>query len=261
MNQFLKKPNTNFSDVRDGQMSMPLYFDVDLSTARSIAAGTAMRLEIAANSFYSDADTTNGGNATVHFQDISLATTSAPFFVSPGFIANVSFTQILIENVAQPGKRMRIIYGVDIDFQAGVNASIAIAGTVDVGNSIDEKIPVFDAGFTYGASYASITTLAANTPDTIFTPAANTNGAIVWQGSSLSGEGSALAPVFIAKNAAPVSVIDGDIISDYSSYNIGNSAMTKIPRPVKIPAGKGLYFICGGAETVAFRSCLYTLLP
>lgn len=124
MNPFLKAPSDDFAAVRDGRKSMPLWLDVDLSSARSIAAGTANVINIAGNSFYIDADTKNVGDARVHFQDATLNNASAPIYVSAGSIMTVPFTQILIENDAQPGKRLRILYGVDIDFRAGVNASI-----------------------------------------------------------------------------------------------------------------------------------------
>lgn len=124
MNPFLKAPSDDFAAVRDGRKSMPLWLDVDLSSARSIAAGTAQVINIAGNSFYIDADTENVGDARVHFQDATLNNASAPIYVSAGSIMTVPFTQILIENDAQPGKRLRILYGVDIDFRAGVNASI-----------------------------------------------------------------------------------------------------------------------------------------
>lgn len=124
MNPFLKAPSDDFAAVRDGRKSMPLWLDVDLSLARSIAAGNAMVINIAGNSFYIDADTETVGDARVHFQDATLNNASAPIYVSAGSIMTVPFTQILIENDAQPGKRLRILYGVDIDFRAGVNASI-----------------------------------------------------------------------------------------------------------------------------------------
>jgi len=67
------------------------------------------------------------GNGTVHFQDTNLQQSSAPIYVGPGFIAKVPFTQLLIENkTAQAGKKLRIVYGTDVDFTAGVNATIAV---------------------------------------------------------------------------------------------------------------------------------------
>lgn len=132
----LLAPTTDFEQVRDNRCSMPLWMDIDLSTQRLISDSTAMSINIAGNSFYIDADTSIVGNATVHFQDTNLGNASAPIYVNAGFIANVPFTQILVENTAQSGKRLRIFYGVDIDFQAGVNASINITGTVSNGSQV-----------------------------------------------------------------------------------------------------------------------------
>lgn len=264
MNQFLEAPNSNFSRVRDGRASMPLYYDVDLTVARSIAgtgANAALVLNLAANSVFIDADTTNTGNAVIHFQDTTLGNASAPMFVSPGFIANVPFTQLMIENLAQPGKRLRIFYGVDIDFQAGVNASIAIAGVVTVNNSLAQKLAMYDAGFDYTSSFKAFSTLAALTAEQIFAPGANTNGAIVWRADANGYSGGFAQAALIAKNAAPTTMIDGDVIA-YSAYQpTANQCRIDLQKPVKIAAGKGLYFISNTADTVASgRSCLYTLL-
>lgn len=257
MNQFLETPSTNFAKVRDGRASMPLWIDVDLTVARSIAgsgANAALTLNLAGNSFYIDQDTANVGTATVHFQDTNLGASSAPLFVSAGFIANVPFTQILIENLAQAGKRLRIFYGVDIDFQAGINASIAISGSVSVLNNPEIV--------NYGASYKSVTPLAANTPDTVFTAAANVNGAIIWDARFISRSNATVTPAFLAKASAPANNTDGDAILYPDIYNISvdNLMGGKLTSPIKIPAGKGLYYINGTAETVAQRSVLYTLL-
>lgn len=267
MNQFLEAPNSNFSRVRDGRASMPLYYDVDLTVARSIAgkgANAALVLNLAANSVFIDADTTNTGNAVIHFQDTTLGNASAPMFVSPGFIANVPFTQLLIENLAQPGKRLRIFYGVDIDFQAGVNASIAIAGVVTVNNSLAQKLAVYNAGFDYSTSYKSTTAMAINTPDTVFAPGANTNGAIVWSAEASSWSGSAIGHAFIAKTSAPANQLDGDVIVQSAFGYVSTLAISKLCNPVKIAAGKGLYFIANAAESAlpggTQRQVLYTLL-
>lgn len=249
MNPLLKTPSSDFAGIRDGRNSLPLYIDVDLTAARSIGSNSHLILNIAGNSFYSDADTTNGGNAVVHFQDTNLGNSSAPFFVSPGFIANVGFTQLLIENTAQAGKRVRIFYGVDIDFQAGVNASISIGGNVTV---IEPA---------YNGNFASNTALAANTPQTIVAPGANTNGVIVNFASMQSYSGAIGYCSLIAKNAAPANVLDGDVLLINSPpstvyYGILNQISSKI----RVPAGKGLYFISSVLETLGARCCTYTLL-
>ena len=255
----LKKPSTDFAAVRDGRQSMPLYIDVDLTTARSISGKNPLILNIAGNSFFTDADTTNGGNAIVHFQDTNLGNASAPFFVSPGFIANVGFTQLLIENTAQAGKRMRIFYGVDIDFQAGVNASIAITGSVSVTSLPNQRL-------TYTGSYKANTNAAANTAEQIFAPGSNVNGAILNAASIMSYASTGPTfPNLIAKTSAPANITDGDVLLSTDQMILAGSnyfSAASLKQPIFIDAGKGLYFIAGSAETSLWsnRSALYTLL-
>jgi hypothetical protein len=124
-------PSIDFESVRDQRRSMLLYYDVDLSVAHSFSAATPLVLPLIGNAFYVDADLTNIGNAVVRFQD-SVNAGSAPVYVSAGFIAKVPFTQVIIENVAQAGKRLRIFYGVDVDFTPGQTSQTAITGTVSV---------------------------------------------------------------------------------------------------------------------------------
>lgn len=263
----LEKPSNNFARVRDGRESMPLWMDIDLSTARSIAGtgvNAALSLNISGNSFFVDADTGNVGNAIIHFQDTSLGIASAPFYAAPGFVASVPFTQILIENAAQAGKRLRIFYGVDLDFRAGVNASV-ISGSVSISNQTPaQKIPVYQAGQTYGASFKAYSILAAATAEQVFSPASNVNGAIIHRANGQAWNAGAPLLALVAKNSAPASVSDGDVIAttnNFSTVTGGATALMKIETPINISAGKGLYFINIGADTTTMlRSVLYTLL-
>jgi len=122
-----QKPSIDLDAVRDGRRAPLLYLDIDLSTVQTLTNGNPVILPISGNSFYIDQDPSIVGNATVHFQDTNLGQSSAPIYVGPGFIAKVPFTQILIEcKTAQAGKKLRIVYGTDVDFTAGVNATIAV---------------------------------------------------------------------------------------------------------------------------------------
>ena len=114
----------------------------------------------------------------------------------------------------------------------------------------------------YSSSYKSNTNLAANTPETIFTPAQNTLGAWVWTFNFvhyLAAGGTAV----IAKTSAPASVIDGDVIlsSDTMAYNANYYESGSLKTPIFIPAGKGLYFINTALAVASMRSSLFTLLP
>jgi hypothetical protein len=135
-----QKPSTDMDAVRDGRRAPLLYVDIPLDTVQTIANGAPIILPISGNSFYIDQDTSIVGNAVVHFQDTNLQTASAPIYVGAGFIAKVPFTQILVEvKTAQAGKKLRIVYGTDVDFTAGVNATITISSQAAIANSADSQ--------------------------------------------------------------------------------------------------------------------------
>lgn len=154
----LRRPTTNFGEVRDNRRSTLFYLDIDL------ASGVDTTINAAGNSVYID-QLANSGNALVYFQDVN--TNATPISVSAGFIAQVPFTQLRVVAAAQPGKTLRILYGVDIDFTPGNAANVTVGGSVSVtGGNIDvDNLPANNGAFTQG--YATITTanavcLAAN---------------------------------------------------------------------------------------------------
>lgn len=250
-------PSTDFGAVIDGRRAPVLVYEVDLSTARTYGgtgANAALQLRITGNSLFID-QAADVGNATLVFegvQDNTAPQIRAAVFVQPGFVASVPFANLWIANSAQAGKKLRIFYGVDIDFIPSVNASVAVSGSV---NAVPYGMP-------YAASYKSITLLAANTPDQIFSPASNTNGAIIWTASA-SARNASVQAALIAKASAPATVIDGDVLSQQvgvPGFAAGDYAIN-INAPMFVAAGKGAYFIATGADTIcAGRSALYTLL-
>jgi len=128
-----QKPSIDLDAVRDGRRAPLLYLDIPLDTVQTIANGNPVILPLSGNSFYIDQDTSIVGNAVVHFQDTNLQQSSAPIYVGPGFIAKVPFTQILVEvKTAQAGKILRIVYGTDVDFTAGLNATISVTDQAPV---------------------------------------------------------------------------------------------------------------------------------
>lgn len=115
----------------------------------------------------------------------------------------------------------------------------------------------------YGSSYKSNTNLAANTPETLFTPAANVNGAVVFMAEYTHADaGLGVGFTFVAKTSAPTTIIDGDVLPMTGAMQGANGAggIRSLSKPVFIPAGKGLYAISTTAETVCLRSALYNLL-
>lgn len=111
--------------------------------------------------------------------------------------------------------------------------------------------------------YVSSAAVAANTPDTIFTPAANVNGAILLYAESTSlNTTSQIFPTFIAKMSAPVNVSDGEVIHRSQLAAFINTNFVEagcLQEPQFIPAGLGLYYIQSGPSTPT-RSCRFVLL-
>lgn len=115
------------------------------------------------------------------------------------------------------------------------------------------------------ANWKDGTTLALNTPVTVFAAGANPNGAILWTLEAWDFSGASLqTQAFIAKATAPVSPFDGEIIAQ--SHNTALSTGTtscavKRENPTRIGPGLGLYFISSIAGSGGcLRSCRYTLL-
>jgi hypothetical protein len=175
------------------------------------------------------------------------------------------FTRIRVTTTAPIDDLVTITIGNNVKV-----GSVVIAGQVSIAgnlNGINSAVRAVDDGQVYGASYRSIALLAANTPEVIFTPAANANGAIIHSAQFI--EVINVAPyaangAFLAKNAAPVSVTDGDAILSGDNVTTGASWQSvggSLKKAIKIPAGKGLYYISSQAQnTFASRSVLYTLL-
>lgn len=258
----LTQPSSDFNQSRSGLRSLAFYLDIDLATLRTktgTGANSPLIFPLAGNSFYVDANP-DSGNFRVTFQDTNSDQAATALYASPGTIFNLPFTQLLITNPAQAGKTARIVYGVDIDFQPGSIAQIALAGSVTL--SDPSKYPLISTG-----SFASIATLVANTPETVFSPASNVNGAIILSADSSEFDASFNNGGLIAKSSAPVSAVDGEMIMQTRS--IGAYATTNLfggntlNQPHQIAAGLGLYFIRTATLAAAngnMRSVRYKLL-
>lgn len=249
-----RRPTSDFGAVRTDFQTGPLMYELDLTTARSIGAGTVAILAIAGNALYVD-QAADVGNATLIFQDDSNIR-PARVYVAAGFNYRGPWTRLMIENTAQPGKMLRFFYGVDIDFQPGLNAQVQITGTV----------AVQEQGIAYAAGFASTAALAANTPQSVWTAAANVNGAILWRAGLMSNNTTPNLTLgaFICKAAAPAGVADGDVLMSTSARHQAQVALESSGgdqyATLRLAAGKRGDFIVSAAESSGYRSCLYTLL-
>lgn len=193
------------------------------------------------------------------------------FYLEQGEKASFSgqdFLTLTIYHLDASDQTIIISVGKDADIgSARFSGNVSISAPVDLSASTLaalENITIQNLGASYGASYRSVALLAANTPETIFTPAANVNGAILHSAQFYSQCGSGGAnTALLAKTSAPSSVTDGDGIlsADSAASQAGAPALTaSLQNPIRIPAGKGLYAISAILETVGSRSALYTLL-
>lgn len=245
-------PSTDFEAVRD-QLRIPyLFYELDLTSSRSIAAGTQLQLPLKGNCFYVDQNT-DVGVATVIFCDLSTTAKPGKVYVQPGFNAQIPFDYLTFEHTAQPGKVLRFFYGVDIDFKPGNNNSLTVSGVVSAQ----------DYGLDYGVSWTNVGATVANTPITILAPGSNVNG-VVLKAASINGR-NAGGPMcaIIAKSSAPATVVDGDVLLSPQNLSDGGIAGgAQLAQPLRVAAGKGLYFISTLALGAAANqeSALYTIL-
>lgn len=144
--------------------------------------------------------------------------------------------------------------------------NVSLLGAVSLDATALAAILNRNQGFTYGAAFRSTANVAANTAETVFTAAANVNGAIIHsiQMIALNGSG-AHQPTFLAKSTAPANVSDGEpILSPDFLQQISGivTAGASLKNAVKVPAGKGLFYINSAAESAGYssRSVLYTFL-
>ncbi len=257
----IDKPSIDFQPIRDQRRALPDHFDVDLSVARSFAAGTALILPaVSGNVFYIDQDPINTGTATVYFQDTTK--TATPVTCRSGSIFKIPFTGLAFENTAQAGKRLRVLYGVDIDFQPSMSADVNISGGVGINQGpapfYDDAAVLFNSGAALGIGGVA----------TVINPASNTNGVILWSYEEfffINVNGAHPTASLLAKATAPTTSLDGMILSAARNQSLtstsGSPCTVSLKRPLKIAAGLGVYFFNGtNAQAYAARTCAYSLL-
>ncbi len=112
-------------------------------------------------------------------------------------------------------------------------------------------------------NWQSIAAAAAGAPITVFLPAANVNGAIVWAASATEVNAALIHMTLLAKASAPAGLVDGEVIASSVVSAIGANMHSNIflPRPQRIAAGLGLYYYpsANGAANYP-RHVRYTLL-
>ncbi len=244
----LRAPSQNFQAVRDGRNTRIFYQDIDLTTARTADVISAVVLPLAGNFFYIDLDPSFSGYATASFEDSN--TDSTPLFVGPGFTSHIPYTRIKIYNTAQPGKKLRIIYGTDVDFTASQTPQYVTvrpeAGIANINTSIASTAPPQAVDF--GA----------------WTAAQNANGVILYAADIYMNNTVAGAKMWINANpATSLTITTGQrILSTIARQTTGAVFYDRdtLQRPIFIPAGNILYWGSNTLGTIADISINYKLL-
>ena len=228
------------------QLSTPFqYIDIALDVAAS-----NQQIEIAGDFLY--VDTVFDGVVTIEL-NIQQDAPMAPFQIKAGFAMEALFKKLKVSWAAQVGKKIRILYSTGQKIIPALSGNLAITGTV----------ATLEDAMAYGASYKSSTLMAANTPDVVFLPAANINGAIIHSADFFTGTAATLGAGYLAKIAAPINILDGDLIVSIDTVTTpaGQNMTTGwLKKPIKIAAGKGFYYLSTALEVNGLRSVLYTLL-
>ena len=228
-----------------------LSFDIDLSTARSFAAGTALRFDSAdGNSLMIDQDP-SVGNATMYLQS-DQANTTARIYVGPGFIIRAPFSGLSFENAAQPGRILRVLFGMDIDFQPGLNQAVTITGF-----GAGATLGVYNVGLLPASIFSSTAALVAATPEVVAT--FSTNGGVIHRANAIHTS-AATSRLQLSCNLTGFQAFgQGDFM--LQSYSNGTSAEARnlqLANAQRFAASRNIQWIADAAE-VGVRGCGYTL--
>jgi hypothetical protein len=239
-------PSTNFDALIDGTRSTPFVYELDLSSARSFTAGSAAQIKITGNCLMIDSapDVGNGYVIFEGVQDNTAGQVKAPIYAQPGFVTRLPFANVYVANAAQPGKKLRFIYGIDLDFQ----------------QMFPTQINASPAPHSYTNTYMTINTMLADTAVQAIAPATNVNGVILWKARLDSNAASGHICSLLAKASAPTNWNDGDFLWVANAQpNISTGEI--FPNPIFIRPGLGVYWGNGNTnEGSTMKHIVYSVL-
>lgn len=267
------RPSVDFGPILTELRTTPLQLTVDLSTARSGA--TALVLPITGNVLYID-NRPGTGTAELVLIDDTMTPGPARITVGPGYVLRAPFRAIAVENSAQAGQSLRIIYGVDIEFAPGQAANVTLSGTpnfniASIGGVALGSQPAFWGmptvdNLTWSlppSNSSSSTALGAGATEQVFAAGANTGGCIVRAAQFISNAnaGTDLRQMsLIAKATAPTGLADGIVVLMATHQSANTVSMGQLNNEFRLPANVGLFWYAVSAETQALRSVSYNLL-
>lgn len=149
---------------------------------------------------------------------------------------------------------------VEIDVAGADNIKVGIGngaarynrsnGTVDVNSLPQTAILQLIRPELQTGSFNDVSVLVANTPITVFTPAANVNGAVLLSAEICAVDAAGQVQAFVTKASAPASPADGSMLLAARCTAMNASLLSfsgQLPKEQIIAPGLGLYFISNAA--------------
>lgn len=218
------------------------------------------RLSIAgAGDFFRILATTSPVNVEFYFQGREIA---ERLEVEAGFAESfrtIEFDRVDITSPLAQTVQFETARGSEIRYDRG---AATISGSVDLNAATLAALEQINVRPEEpSASWGNSAAMTANTAVTVFTPASNTNGAILLSAAMTGADASSVAQAFVSKSSAPANVVDGNVHLMHSTTSASQSTNLQVPK--FIPAGHGLYFITSAnssVNAVSHRACQYKLL-
>jgi hypothetical protein len=154
------------------------------------------------------------------------------------------------------------IFKLDATFANQVTVTNDAAHRVPVTLDTTQTLNVAGSTVAYTTSYASTAASVGGTPIQLLAPATNVNGVVLNKFELISNPGAANTVVILAKNGAPASITDGDVLwSAQISAGVNRTALDQSKDgQIKVPAGKGIYYLSSVNDVATLRDALFTVL-
>lgn len=243
----VRTPGSDFNAVRTDLQTKLMPFELSLATARNKAANTALLLNVAGNAFFVD-QKANSGVASVVLNDEALNEGNLGVTVYPGFAINgFPFTQILIENEAQPGLSLRFFIGTDVDFTPSVAAGVSVINAVNINDIVQPtcRHENVSAGLGIGFNVVQLIAPGTGAPNGFLVRSSYVAGA--------AGAGGSVGVGLIAAAAAPANFNSAanELVLNFAFVNVTTYTDRLVgPMQRRLPGGWGLW-ACSAPATAA----------
>lgn len=228
--------SSNFLRVASASAS----FRIRIDDTYEIAVSAGKKFDTLPNKFSKIEVLNNSGGALTFLLEIGSGSISSDEVVLSG-TSNVSDAAVLAALTALDTNMQAALEEVEVE----INDLMTL-----LQNSTAQRAPVHVLGGTAGYGSNSTTAVA------IVTPAANTNGMILRTVDGMSSSAGNYSGLF-ARTTAPAGYYGN---TGRISGNSATPTQAKVPLPLYIPAGYGLYYIGSGADAYSGFYVTYDLL-